>query len=131
MGNIEFGYLYRDGGNYKKRDSVVFSNPDELTYEVVGEVLRMTFLPDGLFIAGQIRVPEVFLYSEGEFSQDDHCYHEFDFCRSTAKPVDDRQGRSAVEFVAEAITQAKRGWQVFDPYDSKGSFGWFLASREQ
>jgi hypothetical protein len=70
--NVEFIYLYRDGGNYKKWGRVVFSNPDGMGSDSVEERLRQGFLQDGLFIASQIRVPEVFLYAGGEFSFDDH-----------------------------------------------------------
>ena len=128
MSNIEFSYLYRDGGNYKKWGRVVFSNIDELNSESVERELRQAFLEDGLFIASQIRVPEVFLYSVGKFSSDDHCYHEFNCVRQTASRADDTHRRSIGEFLAEITQEARRGWQVFDPYDSEGSYG-FLASR--
>jgi hypothetical protein len=77
MENIEVAYLYRDGGNHKKRGSVIFSNPNGVTPESVEVELRRAFLEDDLFIADQIRVPEVFLFVGGQFSFDDHCYHEF------------------------------------------------------
>jgi hypothetical protein len=127
--NIAFQYLYRDGGNYKKHGRVVFSNPDQLTPEFAGIALENAFLPDGLFIASQIRLPEVFLYSDEGFSCDDHCYHEFGSARSTQDVANDEHARSISEFLAEVMTESTRGWQVFDPYDSQGSLGSFLASR--
>jgi hypothetical protein len=129
MDNIEFSYLYRDGGNYKKFSRVVFSNPERLTSESVTKELRQAFIGGELFIAQQIRLPEVFLYSGGRFSYDDHCYHEFDVAKLTADVASDANGRSIGEFLAEVATQAERGWREFDPYDSEGSFGWFRASR--
>ena len=129
MDNIEFGYLYRDGGNYKKFGRVIFPNPEGLTGESVNQALRQAFIGGELFIAGQIRVPEVFLYAGGRFSDDDHCYHEFGTARRTADVASDTHGRSIGEFIAEAATASKCGWREFDPYDSKGSLGWFLASR--
>jgi hypothetical protein len=127
MDNIEFIYLYRDGGNYKKWNRVAFSNPQRIASQVLEEVIRQALSPDGLFIAGQVRIPEVFLYSEGKLSQDDHCFHEFDSCRVSAELATDAKTRSIHEFVSELVGEAKRGWRVFDPYDSPGSFGWFLA----
>ncbi len=129
MNNVEFVYLYRDGGNYKKWGRVVFSNPDRLNSLSVGEGLRHAFLQDGLFIASQIRVPEVFLYADGEFSFDDHCYHEFERARATSESADDAHYRSITEFLLEVIREARRGWQEFDPYNSEGSLGSFLRSR--
>ena len=129
MSNIEFRYTYRDGGNYKKRGSVVFSNPDQLDNGSVESALRHAFLEDGLFIASQIRVPEVFLFAGGTFSSDDHCFHEFDRVRSTTNRADDTHGRSIGEFLREVSREAEGGWRVFDPYDSEGSYGSLLSSR--
>jgi hypothetical protein len=129
MSNVEFVYLYRDGGNYKKWGKVIFSNPDGIDTETVERDLRQAFLEDGLFIASQIRVPEVFLYSDYGFSSDDHCYHEFGGVRPTASSADDERCRSISEFLVEVIQEAQRGWQVFDPYDSQGSYGALLRSR--
>lgn len=64
MPNIKFSYFYRDAGNYKKWANVVFSNPDGLTLEAAMKALKGAFLQDGLFIAHQVRVPEVFLFPE-------------------------------------------------------------------
>jgi hypothetical protein len=127
--NLEFSYLYRDGGNHKKWGRVVFSNPERASNESVKRRLRQTFLQDGLFIANQIRVPDVFLYAEGQFSFDDHCYHEFDETRPTAKEADDVHRRTITEFLAEITQQGELGWEAFDPYDSDGSLGHYLTSR--
>ena len=129
MDNVEFTYLYRDGGNYKKWGRIVFSNPDQLTSSCIEKELREAFLQDGLFIASQIRVPDVFFYLDGEFSSDDHCYHEFDRARPTSRVADDTNGRSISEFLVEVNREAKIGWKAFDPYDSEGSLGYFLTFR--
>jgi hypothetical protein len=126
--NVEFTYLYRDGGNYKKWGRVVFSNPDRLDSDSVEKDLRLALLQDGLFIASQIRVPEVFLYAGGEFSFDDHCYHELDGTRQTPEAATDAHGRSISEFLVEANREAAVGWRAFDPYDSEGSISSYLTS---
>jgi hypothetical protein len=124
--NLEFTYLYRDGGNYKKWGRVVFSNPDRLDSDSAEKELRRVFLQDGLFIARQIRVPEIFLYAYGEFSFDDHCYHELDGVRRTPGAVDDAYRRSISEFLGEVKREAEVGWRAFDPLDSAGSLGSYL-----
>ena len=129
MSNIEFSYLYRDGSNYKKWAAVVFSNPHQLDTNFINQELRHAFLPDGWFIASQVRVQEVFLYSEGQVSFDDHCYHEFHGVRPTADRTTDAYGRSISEFVAEVKQQSQFGWRAFDPYHRRGSFGSFLMPR--
>lgn len=122
MENIKFTYLYRDGGNYKNRSAVVFSNPDHLSPSTVELRLKQAFLPDGLFIAHQISLPEVFLYAAGDPTSDDHCYHEFDSVEPTPDAADDRHGRSIVELIAEVAKVAQAGWQAFDPKDKISDF---------
>jgi hypothetical protein len=126
--NVEFAYLYRDGGNYKKWGRVVFSNPDRLNSDSLEVEVRLAFLKDGLFIAGQIRVPEVFLYTGGQLSFDDHCYHELDGLRQTAAAANDAHRRSISGFLVEVNREAEAGWQEFDPCDSEGSLGFYLSS---
>jgi hypothetical protein len=121
LANVEFRYLYRDGGNYKKRGSVIFSNREGLDIDLAAERLRQAFLPDGLFIAKQVRMPEVFLYKRGRFTDDDHCYHEFDELASTNKSANDRQLRSIQKFLDEAVAEARKGWQTLDLSDNEDS----------
>jgi hypothetical protein len=128
MSNVEFSYLYRDGGNYKRFGRVVFSDPEQISCGAIIGALTEAFLEEGLFIADQVRVPEVFLFANGELSFDDHCYHEFDAVRATEKEPNDLHMRTISEFVSEVTEQGRRGWRVFDPYDSEGSYGYLLAS---
>lgn len=129
MSNVEFSYLYRDGGNYKTFGKVVFTNPDQLDCDTIEKALIEAFLEDSLFIADQARVRDVFLFANGKLSFDDHCYHEFDTVRPTAENPTDEHMRSITDFVSEITAVGQRGWRVFDPYDSEGSFGRLLASR--
>lgn len=114
--NIRFVYLYRDGSNWKQFGEVVFANPDGLEPADIEARLRLKFQDGDNFIASQIGVPEVFLYSEaadydvenpplgvgpGEYviSEDDHCWHELDsVLASTSGPTD---SRTALEFIQE------------------------------
>src|SRR5437879_1014959 len=117
MNNIKFNYLYRDAGNYKKWADVVFSNPDRLTLGSITKVLQGSFLADGLFIAHQIRIPEVFLSVEEGVTEDDHCFHEFDSVELSSETPNDRYRRSIREFTAEVTREGNRGWRAFDPHD--------------
>jgi hypothetical protein len=129
MSNVEFSYLYRDGGNYRRFGRVVFSNSEQIKSVAIQQALTEAFLEEGLFIADQIRVPQVFLFANGQLSFDDHCYHEFDAVRATDEQPSDLHKRTISEFVAEVVRQQRRGWRVFDPYDSEGSYGYLLASQ--
>ena len=74
-------------------------------------------MQDGLFIAHQIRIPEIFLYTRDDAISDDHCFHEFDAVESTAALPNDDYSRSISEFIAEANGEALRGWAAFDPHN--------------
>ncbi|MFZ0770523.1 MAG: hypothetical protein WCA49_16160 [Candidatus Sulfotelmatobacter sp.] len=117
MSNVKLHYLYRDGSNYKKWAEIVFSGADELSVEAATEALRDAFLPDGLFIAHQVRVPEVFLAAEDQLTSDDHCFHEFSSIEVTSDSPNDPLGRSIREFIAEVAKEARRGWRAFNPQD--------------
>ena len=117
MDNMKFNYLYRDAGNYKKWAEMVFSNPDRLTVEATAKALRDAFLQDGLFIANQVRLPEAFLFVEGDATSDDHCFHEFDVVEISFETPNDQHARSISQFIAEVKRQAERGWMAFDPHD--------------
>lgn len=118
MRNIKFSYLYRYAGNYKKWADVVFSNPDGLTLEAATNALKDAFLQHDLFIAHQIRIPEAFLFAQGDATSDDHCFHELDSVVASFEAPNDPHSRSITQFIAEVNTEAKRGWGVFDPHTS-------------
>jgi hypothetical protein len=117
MSNVKLHYLYRDGSNYKKWAEIVFSGTDGLSIESATEGLRAAFLPDGLFVAHQVRIPEVFLAAEDQLTSDDHCFHEFDSVEATSDTPDDRAGRTIRDFMAEVAEEAERGWCAFNPQD--------------
>ena len=115
MRNVEFTYLYRDGGNYKKWGRVIFSNPTRLRLNAVEKALRANFMADGLFIADQIRLPEVFFNFRGEATSDDHCFHEYYSLTETRSKPNDGHLRSIGAFISEVRREARRGWREFDP----------------
>lgn len=76
--NVEFirlNYLYRDFGNYKKHNSVIFSNPSRLTIEEIEPELRKHLLEDTWFIHSHWNLPD--LHFEKIDWEQDHAYHEF------------------------------------------------------
>jgi hypothetical protein len=117
MTNIKFNYLYRDGSNYKSWGEVVFANPENLVADEVGKRLVDAFLPDQLFVASQVSIPEKFLFLDGELSEYDHCYHEFDCVEICEESPTDSLGRSVTDFLHEVEIVAKQGWEAFDIFD--------------
>jgi hypothetical protein len=98
MNNIKFNYLYRDGSNFKSWGEVIFSNPENLSVDQIEERLTKGFLTDKLFIASQISIPEVFLFNKGQFSEFDHCFHEFDYVEICMQNPTDGLHRSITDF---------------------------------
>lgn len=112
MNNIKFIYLYRDGANFKSWGEVIFENPEQLALTEIERRLTNAFLPDKLFIANQISVPEKFMFLDGTFTTHDHCYHEFDCVEVCNEKPTDRRSISDVLFEVEMVT--KQGWKAFD-----------------
>jgi hypothetical protein len=85
-----------------------------MTLDEIETKLVNAFLPDKLFIASQISIPEKFLFTNGEFTKHDHCYHEFDcveICQEN--PTDDLE-RSITDFLKSVDLASKNGWEAFD-----------------
>jgi hypothetical protein len=114
MSNIKFEYLYRDGANTKSWGEVVFKNPERLSLDEIDKRLVTAFLPDKLFIATQISIPEEFLFLDGKFTKFDHCYHEYDCVEICEEDSTDNLGRSIKGFLLDVELAAKEGWKAFD-----------------
>ena len=113
MSNVKFRYLYRDGSNYKNWAEIVFRNPEKLGTGNITEHLEKAF-DDHLFIARQIRIPEVFSFPDGEFTSDDHCYHEFYSVEITDEAANDAEGRSIHLLLTQVAEDARDGWRAYD-----------------
>lgn len=114
---VRFNYLYRDGENYKRWNSVVFSNPAELRIEEIDNQLRGSFDQQCLFIAHQIGIPEVFLYADEPISDDDHCFHEYDSVSEVEQEDSAIPTQTVTEFLKTVHVCAFEGWKAFDPLD--------------
>jgi hypothetical protein len=114
MSNIKFNYLYRDGSNYKSWGEVIFSNPEQITLDEIETRLIDAYLPDKLFIASQIYIPEKFSFLNGKFTKYDHCYHEFDSVEICQEEPTDASERSITNFLRDVKLASNHGWEAFD-----------------
>jgi hypothetical protein len=114
MSKIRFNYLYRDGANYKSWGDVIFENPEQISLDEIEARLISTLLPDKLFVASQISIPEKFLFLEGEFTEYDYCYHEFDCVEICDENSTDSLERSISGFLRKVEVTSKQGWKAFD-----------------
>jgi hypothetical protein len=114
MNNVKFCYLYRDGSNFKSWGEVLFSNHENLSVPEIEEKIIHAFLPDKLFVASQISIPEQFLFADGKYTGYDHCYHEFDCLEECTDEPTDSSNRSISEFLQDIEVARKQGWRAFD-----------------
>ena len=108
MSNISFGYRYRDADNFKAFNTVTFSNPGNVSIEVVGKILsaslgHLGLWPDVLqFRPEWVRLPPLFLFlSEYERTLSDHDWHEIDEVAETEEQADDVHGRTIEELLRD------------------------------
>lgn len=108
MSNVSFWYLYRDADNFKAFNAVTFSNPGNMSIEVINKNLFSSLShlgpwPDILqFRPEWLRLPTVFLFLSGyERTASDHDWHEIDEVVATEESADDIHGRTIEEFLRD------------------------------
>ena len=84
MPNIKFNYLYRDGGNYKKFNSIIFENEESSSLEELELLIKSKLIDGEWFYADQWKIPEIFL-STFDFKIDP-TWHEFESVEYTDEP---------------------------------------------
>jgi hypothetical protein len=116
--NIKFIYLYRDGSNYKKWGEVVFESEGSDSIADLKQRIESRLESGQFFIASQVRLPDLFLWSGSSIDADDHCFHEFADLELTECAPNDPYGRTVEQLIAEITTASENGWRCFDPSDS-------------
>lgn len=84
MPNIKFNYLYRDSGNYKKSNSVIFANPEGIELSDLEAMIKTKLIWDTWFYAEQWNLPEIFT-GIVDFRVDP-TWHEFENIAYTDEP---------------------------------------------
>lgn len=113
--NIKFEYIYRDAANFKNYGAIVLSNPENLSVETLRRDIEDT-LCGNCFMAAQIDVPEVFLWANAPFTEDDHIWHEFLCVSETDLPCDDE--RTISHLIKKMREASMEGWdeeRVLEP----------------
>ena len=85
MPNIKFSYFYRDSGNYKKFDTIVFSNPDGIELDYLEGLIRSKLVFGEYFYATEWHLPEFF--TECIDFRIDPTWHEFEALEYTGEPA--------------------------------------------
>lgn len=105
MPNIKFSYFYREGGNYKKYDCVVFANPDNIDLSEIGKIVQENLIEETWFYPDEWKLPELFL-DTFHFGVDP-TWHEFESIEYT-----DEEPNSAISLseFTEAVKKTKLPW---------------------
>lgn len=92
---IRFNYLYRDSGNYKKFGCKRFSNPDQLSLEVIEYNIRLYLISHEFFTPDCLGNKKI----KGHRFQDDYPWYEFDSIEMMDIIYNPRQRMKSINFL--------------------------------
>lgn len=84
MPNIKFNYLYRDGGNYKVFNSIIFENNPQISLNELNALIKSKLIYGEWFYAEEWKLPE--LFTEYFDFKIDPTWHEFEGLEYTDEP---------------------------------------------
>ncbi|MCO5950769.1 hypothetical protein [Mucilaginibacter flavidus] len=76
MPNIKFNYLYRDAGNHKNYNSLVFANPNNVDIQHLETLIKSKLIEGNWFFANEWKLPD--LHFKCWDPEIDHAWHEFE-----------------------------------------------------
>jgi hypothetical protein len=86
MPNIKFNYLYRDAGNYKKFNSIIFNNPQNIELSILENLIHSKLISQHWFYTDQWQVTDLHF---GTWNNElDHTFHEFENVEYTNEEAD-------------------------------------------
>jgi hypothetical protein len=86
MPNIKFNYFYRDSGNYKNFNSIIFDNPQNMELSAIEALINSKLIFQQWFYADQWQVPD--LHCGTWDNELDHTFHEFEGVEYTDESAD-------------------------------------------
>lgn len=78
---IQFNYLHRDSGNWKKFGSKIFSNPEQLTIEEIEQGIRQSLIDRQYFYPEQVGIKKFKFHRY----LDDYSWYEFESVEAIEK----------------------------------------------
>ena len=95
--NIQFEYLYRDYGNFKRWGVIVFSNPNKIDVDRVVSKAEEVLIDGLYFWPSKVSLPD--LHFEKYIDHLDHGWHEFHLFGNTDEAPTDPHNRRIEEFL--------------------------------
>lgn len=98
--NVEFSYLYRDLGNFKRYGSVVFANRGGIPITEIDQAVLHFIGNEQIFVASELAIPEMF-FTEFPYSPKlDWEMHEYCGVSDTDAQVNDAEDRDIQDLIA-------------------------------
>jgi hypothetical protein len=91
--NIEFEYRYRDYGNFKNYNSIVFGNKHGLPVKEIEQKISRMLGNELFFDASRIGIPEMFFKQFPYDPELDWPMHEYCGVSETMSPINAAEGR--------------------------------------
>jgi hypothetical protein len=99
--NVALDYRYRDLGNFKNYNSVVFANKLGLPAEEINNTLLELTGADHLFVAADHGLPEMFFKDFPHDPELDWEMHEYLSASETDLPINDASGRDISDLLSD------------------------------
>jgi hypothetical protein len=105
--NLRLNYMYRDYGNFKGRNSIVFRNHENLSPALAEELVRSVLIDGMYFVARKAHLPDLF-FKDFAYDPDlDHNWHEFDDFEETEGDATDDFDRDIRSLIKDFKVSAK------------------------
>lgn len=103
--NVVLEYLYRDAGNYKNWQEVIFTNKAKIPLSKLNEDIKSRLI-DGLYFSAEaLQLPTA--YFDNVDAELDHNWHEYSECRLTDAPETDLPKRDISDFLSALISACR------------------------
>ena len=107
---LKFSYLYRDAGNYKNYNEVVFGNLHRVSVEEVRAAFEANLIEGQWFVAKDMELPSLF-FKEFDWDEElDHNWHEFQHLEETDEEANREED---IQVFIERLAAKKYG-SLFD-----------------
>jgi len=103
--NIRFKYLYRDAGNFKNWNEVIFTNKKSHSINWLEQQARNILIDSEFFVADKAGIPNLFF--EEYLTSLDHDWHEFNLFETVSEKVNDSLERDIEDFM-QALNYASK-----------------------
>lgn len=99
--NIKFSYLYRDGGNYKNFNEIIFANPTGRSKEEIEHILSKHLIDGRWFYCTEWNIPDIH-FTEFQYDEEiDVDWHEFESIEETTDPPKEENSLEAFLLIVQ------------------------------